>query len=146
MEIRETLRIDEEFEKLIPPLTDEEYRQLEENIVLEGTVLMPLMVWNGTVIDGHNRYKIIRKHPEVRYQIYEKHFDNRYEAISWICKNQLGRRNLTPKNKEYLVGRRYAAEKMSRGGDRRREKSTDQFGPLENSHVTRKRIKMGSDI
>ena len=36
MEIRETLRIDEEFEKLIPPLTDEEYRQLEENIVLEG--------------------------------------------------------------------------------------------------------------
>lgn len=140
MEIRETLRIDEEFEKLIPPLTDEEYRQLEENIVLEGTVLMPLMVWNGTVIDGHNRYKIIRKHPEVRYQIYEKHFDNRYEAISWICKNQLGRRNLTPKNKEYLVGRRYAAEKMSRGGDRRREKSTDQFGPFKNSHVTRKRI------
>ena len=69
MEIRETLRIDEEFEKLIPPLTDEEYRQLEENIVLEGTVLMPLMVWNGTVIDGHNRYKIIRKHPEVRYQV-----------------------------------------------------------------------------
>ena len=65
MEIRETLRIDEEFEKLVPPLTDEEYRQLEENIVLEGTVLMPLMVWNGTVIDGHNRYKIIRKHPDV---------------------------------------------------------------------------------
>ena len=29
---------------------------------------------------------------------------------------------------------------MSRGGDRRREKSTGQFGPLKNSHVTRKRI------
>ena len=51
-----------------------------------------------------------------------------------------------PENKEYLVGKRYAAEKMSCGGDRGRENSTDQFGPLKNSHVTRKRIKMGSDI
>jgi hypothetical protein len=55
------LKIDPEFESMCPPLTDEEYEQLKENIIAEGEVLMPLIVWNGVIIDGHNRYKIGRK-------------------------------------------------------------------------------------
>lgn len=57
------LRVDPEFESKIPPLTEDEYRQLEENILSEGAVLMPLIVWKGTIVDGHNRYKILREKP-----------------------------------------------------------------------------------
>ena len=108
-----TLTIDPEFEAKCPPLTEDELAQLEENILEEGLVLMPLIVWNNTIVDGHNRYKIAQKHPGIEFRIHEKQFNNRYEDISWICKNQLGRRNLTPMQKKYLIGARYDAEKMA---------------------------------
>lgn len=113
------LRVDPEFESKISPLTEDEFRQLKGNILSEGSVLMPIIVWNGTIVDGHNRYKILRENPNIPFTVHEKDFDNRYEAISWICKNQLGRRNLTPIQKKVLIGEQYQAEKMAHGGDRK---------------------------
>ena len=137
-----TLTIDPEFEAKCPPLTEDELAQLEENILEEGLVLMPLIVWNNTIVDGHNRYKIAQKHPGIEFRIHEKQFNNRYEALSWICKNQLGRRNLTPQQKKYLIGQRYAAEKNMNGGDRKSDavKSVVQNEPLISPHVTRAQI------
>ena len=40
-------------------------------------------------------------------------FANREEALAWICKNQLGRRNLSPKQKRYLLGKQYESEKKA---------------------------------
>ena len=85
---------------------------LEENILSDGAVFSPIVVWNDVILDGHNRYEIIQKHPELTYAIRTMPFANRYEAISWICKHQLGRRNLTPQQKKYLIGQRYEAEKV----------------------------------
>jgi hypothetical protein len=139
-----TLRIDPEFESLCPALTDEEYTQLKENILAEGEVLTPIIVWDGTIIDGHNRWKILQEHPNIKYGIRKKWFSNRHEAVAWICSNQLGRRNLTPRDKEYLVGKRYEAEKLAHGGNRKSDcsKSTDKVCPLisEGTHTTRERI------
>ena len=56
------LKIDPEFQSQIPPLTDDEFKQLEENILKEGKLLSPLIVWNNTLVDGHNRYAILQKH------------------------------------------------------------------------------------
>ena len=105
------LKIDPEFQGKIPPLTFEELEQLEKNIVNDGKVINPIIVWNGVIVDGHNRYTILRKHPDIPYTVHEKEFADRYEAIIWICKNQLGRRNLTVEQKKYLVGKQYEAEK-----------------------------------
>ena len=136
------LTIDPEFEAKCPPLTEDELAQLEENILEEGLVLMPLIVWNNTIVDGHNRYKIAQKHPGIEFHIHEKQFNNRYEAISWICKNQLGRRNLTSQQKKYLIGQRYDAEKKAHGGDRKSEKakSSGQNDHLIFAQKTRERI------
>ncbi len=136
------LNIDTEFEAKCPPLTEDELAQLEENILEEGLVLMPLIVWNNTIVDGHNRYRIAQEHPGIEFRTHEKHFNNKYEALSWICKNQLGRRNLTPQQKKYLVGERYEAEKNANGGDRKSDavKSVGQNDPLISPHVTRARI------
>ena len=54
------LKIDPEFQNQIPPLTDDEYKQLEENILKEGKLISPLIVWNNTLVDGHNRYAILQ--------------------------------------------------------------------------------------
>lgn len=118
-----TLKIDAEFESVIPKMTQEEYRQLEENILADG-ILMPLIVWNGTIVDGHNRYRIAVKHPGIDFKTLEKPFSDRYACLAWICSNQLGRRNLTPENKKYIIGRRYDIEKMGHGGNRR---GNDEF-------------------
>ena len=113
------LKIDPEFQSQIPPLTDDEFKQLEENILKEGKLLSPLIVWNNTLVDGHNRYAILQKHPEICFSTMPLRFANREEALAWICKNQLGRRNLTPEQKYYLMGKQYDAEKAAHGGDRK---------------------------
>ena len=109
------LKIDPEFAEKIPPLTDEEYTQLEANILAEGALLSPLIVWDGVIVDGHNRYRILQEHPEITFEVREKEFENRFEAIAWICRNQLGRRNLTEIQKRMLIGKQYEAEKASHG-------------------------------
>ena len=49
------LKIDPEFQSQIPPLTDDEFKQLEENILKEGKLISPLIVWGNTLVDGHNQ-------------------------------------------------------------------------------------------
>lgn len=93
------IRIDKEFESLIPPLSEDEFRQLEENCVKEG-IRDALVVWkvpNGDqiLVDGHNRWKISAKHGGIPFQIKEMKFDLREDAIAWIIRNQFGRRNLS---------------------------------------------------
>ena len=103
------LKIDPEFQSKIPPLTFEELN-LWKPTSGGGPDSQPLIVWNGLIVDGHNRFAILKNHPEIKYTVLEKEFANRYEAIVWICKNQLGRRNLTPEQRKYLIGKQYEAE------------------------------------
>ena len=128
------LKIDPEFQSQIPPLTDDEYKQLEENILKEGKLLSPLIVWNNTLVDGHNRYAILQKHPEICFSTKPLRFESREEVLAWICKNQLGRRNLTPEQKLFLIGKQYEAEKSSHG--EARKESHDENGRFHRSSQT----------
>ena len=62
------LKIDPEFQSQIPPLTDDEFKQLEENILKEGKLISPLIVWNNILVDFPNRKQIVHEilHPEDR--------------------------------------------------------------------------------
>ena len=46
------LKIDPEFQGKIPPLNFEEEQQLEQNILHEGRLLNPIIIWNGFILDG----------------------------------------------------------------------------------------------
>ena len=78
------LKVDPEFQGKIPPLTFEELNQLEANILRDGRIINPIIVWEGLIVDGHNRFIIAKKHPEIPYTVHETEFANRYEAIIWI--------------------------------------------------------------
>ena len=80
------IKIDPEIQGKISPLTFEELNQLEANILREGRIINPIILWHGIIVDGHNRFTIAKKHPEIPFNIHEKEFENRQEAIIWICK------------------------------------------------------------
>lgn len=105
------LSIDKEFKSLIRPLTEDEFRILEESIRNEGC-RDPIVIWNGTILDGHNRYAIC-KNWKIPFETEEMHFSNREMAIAWICMTQLGRRNISDEMRRYLIGKRYNAEKAA---------------------------------
>lgn len=105
-----TLKINENFKRLIPPLSPEELQQLEQNLIRDGC-REPLCVWNNTIIDGHNRYEICTR-LQIPFTIRRIFFKCREEATVWICTNQLGRRNITDEMRKYLIGKRFELEKV----------------------------------
>ena len=106
------MKINPTFRALIPPLAPEELAQLEANIINDGC-RDPLVVWNGTLIDGHNRYAICEKHG-IKFETVEMEFADEDAAMDWMDANQLGRRNLTPDQRSLLRGRRYDRTKPTR--------------------------------
>ena len=114
-----TIKTDPTFQNAIPPLTEEEYSQLRDNTLADGEVYEPIITWNGTIIDGHNRWRIIREHWEElkdKYHIREMDFPDRWAAFDWMYRKQLGRRNLTEEQRAYMIGKMYDARKHCVGG------------------------------
>lgn len=101
--------VDEEFGNLFAPLSKKEFKQLENDILRDGCH-EPIVLWNNTIIDGHNRYNICLQH-NIPFSIRHVFFSCKEEAISWICSNQLGRRDITKEVRRYLIGKKYQVEK-----------------------------------
>ena len=114
------MQILQELESLIPPLSNEEFKQLERNILEEG-IREPLITWNGILIDGHNRYRIAQEH-DMNYETLEKEFENINRVKEWMINNQFGRRNLSNYQRSVLalqledVFREKAKEKQKESG------------------------------
>jgi len=91
-----TVTVDNEFEKLVPPLTESEFGELENSILADGC-LNPIVVWkkHGILLDGHHRHAICDKHG-IEPRVVGIDLADRDAATSWIIRNQFGRRNLTP--------------------------------------------------
>ncbi len=111
------LKIDNEFRDLIPPLTEEEYKGLEESLLTDGfDRTMPIILWKGhdIIVDGHNRYGICQKHG-IEFETVEREFESRYDVIKWMLDIQLNRRSPNKKKRTYVIGRRYLVEKNNAG-------------------------------
>ena len=114
------MKIKEEFKNLIPALSAEEFKQLEENCLAEG-IRDAIITWHGYIIDGHNRYEIATKH-KLKYESIEKSFDSEDDVKEWMIHNQFGRRNLSNYQRSVLalelesVFSARAKENLSDGG------------------------------
>jgi ParB-like chromosome segregation protein Spo0J len=99
--------VDKEMRALIPPLSEEELDQLEENVVKEG-IRDPLVTWpqpdgREMLIDGHNRFDISRRYNGIPFNVVRKDFPDREAAKAWIIRNQFGRRNLSLYDRSVLA-------------------------------------------
>jgi site-specific DNA-methyltransferase (adenine-specific) len=95
------MQILKELEALIPPLTSEEFKQLERNILEEG-IRDPLVTWNGILVDGHNRYRIAQEY-DIDFVTVEKEFPDILTVKVWMIVNQFGRRNLNNYQRSVLA-------------------------------------------
>lgn len=84
--------IDKEFQSLIPALTADEYRGLEESILSEGC-RDALVLWGDILVDGHNRYSICKKH-DIPFKTVQHDFSSRDDVKLWMIGTQFSRRNL----------------------------------------------------
>lgn len=112
--------IDEEFKDLIAPLTEEEYKSLESNLLENGfNPAYPVIIWKGhdILVDGHNRYGICQKFG-IEPDVIEQEFNSREDVINWMIENQLSRRSIDLDTRAYLIGRKYTTEKKPQGGAR----------------------------
>ena len=122
---KENLKIDPELQSLLPPLSEGEYQQLEDNIVNNGyDKNFPIMVWKGYIADGHNRYKICKDHNITDYTVTTLAYQTKEEVMEWMLDVQLGRRNLN-KAQRVLAAEKFreyyekqARENMSEGGSK----------------------------
>ncbi|MBD2703359.1 hypothetical protein IC229_22135 [Spirosoma sp. BT702] len=129
--IKSQIQILDQLRDLIPPLLEEEYNQLQQNILKHG-VKDPLTVWETSssvlqldeenrpvyiLLDGHNRYRISQQH-KLDYRINLLRFTNLEEAKDYMIDFQLGRRNLSTEQIAYLRGLRYLQQKSIRGGNK----------------------------
>ena len=105
-----TIVIDEQFKRLLPPLSRETFELLEENILQNGC-RDSLVLWGDVLIDGHNRYEICTKH-DIPFNTIDKEFESREAALIWIITNQISRRNLTPMQMSDFRGMHYKADRI----------------------------------
>jgi hypothetical protein len=98
------LKISPEFEHLLPSvdaLTDEE---LEKQLLETGYARNPIVAWNGTIIDGHRRYKLCKKH-NLPFQVDEMGFKTTEEAKAWAFSDQIARRNVSTNERSICIAR-----------------------------------------
>jgi len=95
------MEILQQFKELIPPLSNEEYKQLEANCLDEG-IREPILTWNGYIIDGHNRYNIAKQW-NLEFKTESKNFKGEDEVKEWMILNQFGRRNLSNYQRSVLA-------------------------------------------
>lgn len=126
--IKKQIVVIEELRQFITPLTPEEYKTLEANILQQGCK-DPLTIWETThqivgiddtdkkvyvLIDGHNRYKICEQYG-IDYKIAVLSFEDLEKVKDYMIDFQLGRRNLSPEQISYFRGLRYNREKGGKG-------------------------------
>ena len=95
------LIIDPEFEQLIPPLADDDYSRLKDSLLTEGC-RDPITVWNGTIVDGHNRYHVCTEN-NIPFETKAIEFASRDEAMLWMIDAQLARRNVNTADRILLA-------------------------------------------
>lgn len=126
--IKKQIVVLDSLKQFIPPLTAEEYKQLENNILKHGCK-DPLTVWETTkqkagiseedeaifiLIDGHNRHKICTQFG-IDFKIGLLDFEDLDAVKDYMIDFQLGRRNLNPEQISYFRGLRYNREKTGKG-------------------------------
>jgi hypothetical protein len=110
------IHIDDEFPRLIPPLSAGERAGLEADLVRAGRCYCALFVWagHGIILDGHNRFEICTRHG-LPYDVIEIDLPDRDAARAWISRHQRDRRNLTPDGLSHMRGLAYLAAKRASG-------------------------------
>ena len=137
--IKNSIVLLDELRDLIRPLSQEQFNQLEQNLLTHGCQ-DALILWETTssellqdeldttvyvLVDGHNRYAICQKN-KIEFKINLKIFESLEKVKEFMIDLQLGRRNITPEEESYLRGLKYNNQKTNRGSVLQAKKSEEK--------------------
>ena len=89
------LQVNQEYKNLLPSLSDEEFKSLEESILKDG-VLHPFIINPDKVIlDGHHRFRICQRHSINEVPVIERSFKTDLEEMKFVISFNLHRRHLS---------------------------------------------------
>ncbi len=119
------LQVNPEYVTLLPPLPDEDFKNLEESILKDG-VLHPFLINpDKVVLDGHHRLTICKRHAINEVPVIERSFNTDLEEIEFVIYFNLNRRQLTLTQKVEL-GLTFHKIEMIKAGER--QKATQLAG------------------
>ena len=98
--------VNAELKAYIDPLTPDEYESLERSLLTEGC-LDALVLWGDTLVDGHNRYGICRKHDIPFQTVQNERFRSIDDVHLWMIEQHLGRRSVSDFQRGVLALREY---------------------------------------
>jgi hypothetical protein len=114
--------IDNDIRNSLRPLTSDEKALLRTQLIQDGPIA-PFPVWDcgnhGILLDCHHSREICIEE-KIKFSYRYMKFQSKQEALEWVKRNQLGRRNLDSKEMEsYKRGKAYLEAKTEKGGDRK---------------------------
>jgi len=127
------LVIDEALMEMIglPRMDEEKFARLKEDIVRDGGVSDPIIVWaeRGVIIDGRHRYTAWDELPDDAGidppEIVEMTFGSEEEVIQWARRRALNQRNLDSKQEALIIAEIYEQEKKATRGRPRKGSGPD---------------------
>jgi hypothetical protein len=125
-EVSDGVKLDREFQNIIPPLSPSDLSDLHRSLDAEGC-RDALIIWkdHDLLTDGHNRLRWCREHKKP-FPVVERAFPDRDAVKAYIIHAQLGRRNLSPAAESYLRGKRYLETKKQGSRTDKTSGQTDQ--------------------
>jgi len=117
------LKIDYDFKRLCSNRSFRDYVLLEKDLVENGCK-ENVIVWNGYIIDGIDRYEICLSHG-IPFYIAEMDFDCKEAAIAWVCAKQLQTEVMPEEYRRFLIGAQYSYERIA--NSKRRKRGVNQY-------------------
>jgi ParB-like chromosome segregation protein Spo0J len=95
------IKIDEEYARLVPPLTEKEYQGLKLSIEVDGQHYPIVVNEQGILLDGHHRYRAC-KELKIEPEIELKSSSTKLKEMEFVVDSNLKRRHLNDFQKAEL--------------------------------------------
>lgn len=103
------LRVHPDLQVLVAPYSEKAHTELKEKLLHQGHST-PIRAWDNTILVDYEVFEICKAH-DIPITISRIRLGSMEEAVAWICKNQLLRKDISEKMRHYLIGKRFLAEK-----------------------------------
>ena len=109
------------FRELNIPISLAQMRDLEKWIK-KGVNTEPIPVWQNYILTGYERYDLCEKYHR-GYRVTDMFFTRKHEAVAWVCRKQLERKDLCRPAVCWLIYRLYSALQEAE----KQKEAKDQF-------------------
>ena len=103
------LRVNPDLRFLVAPLSEQAHKELKGRLLQNGCST-PIRVWENTVLVDYEAFEICKSN-SIPMTVSRIRLGSMEEATAWICKNQLLRKDIPEKMRQYLIGKRFLVEK-----------------------------------